>query len=345
MSKVVRVKDGNYKIVVDNPGDASGGLITLDTTGGYTTDRGKVVITGDLEVKGITTTVESTVTSIADNIITLNEGQTGAGISAALGFQAGIGIDRGSLPEARLLFDESIPFVTGGSSGNGSFVFENAAGQYLPVSFNSLNAQGTLYITTPGSAINVAGTVDYEENVFTYSGGVIVDGGSGVVINNDFIPNTKGVVDYVNYALATNLQAAIEQGDTRFATEDDSITSIESRIKATVDGVIIANFYSNRLEVADIKIQENEISTTASNTDLVLSSPGTGTVKIKDVLEITETPGDDDILNDPSLPVEGVKIYSKTQAEGGTGVYFVNKNNTSDEFISRNRSLVFSMLF
>jgi hypothetical protein len=345
MSKVVRVKDGNYKIVVDNPGDASGGLITLDTTGGYTTDRGKVVITGDLEVKGITTTVESTVTTIADNIITLNEGQTGAGISAALGYQAGIGIDRGSLSEARLLFDETVPYVTGGSSGTGSFVFENAAGQYLPVSFNSLNSQGTLYITTPGSAINVAGTVDYEENVFTYSGGVIVDAGGGVVVNNDFIPNAKGVVDYVTYALATNLQDAIEEGNTRFATEDDSVTSIESRIKATVDGTIIANFYSNRLEVANIKIQDNEISTTASNEDLILNAPGTGTVKVKDVLEITETPGDDDVFEDPSSPLEGIKVYSKTQAEGGTGIYFVNKSNTSDELISRNRSLVFSMLF
>ena len=345
MSKVVRVKDGNYKIVVDNPSDASGGLITLDTTGGYTTDRGKVVITGDLEVKGITTTVESTVTTIADNIITLNEGQTGAGISAALGYQAGIGIDRGSLPEARLLFDESVPYVTGGSSGTGSFTFENSAGQYLPVSFNSLNSQGTLYITTPGSAINVAGTVDYEENVFTYSGGVIVDGGGGVTVNNDHVPNAKAVVDYVDYALATNLQDAIEEGDTRFATEDDSVTSIESRIKATVDGTIIANFYSNRFEVADIKIQDNEISTFTSNQDLILSSPGTGTVKVKDVLELTETPGDDAFLADPLAPAEGVKIYSKTEDTGGSGVYFVNKSNTQDELISRNRSLVFSMLF
>ena len=154
MSKVVRVTNGNYKIVVDNSADASGGTITLDTTGGYTTDRGKVVVTGDLEVKGITTTVESTVTTIADNIITLNEGQTGAGISASLGYQSGIEVDRGSYPTARLVFDESTPYVTGGSSGTGAWTFENNAGQFLPVSFNSLSAQGTLYVTTPGIKLN-----------------------------------------------------------------------------------------------------------------------------------------------------------------------------------------------
>jgi len=348
MSRVVRVKDGNYKIVVDNPGDASGGLITLDTTGGYSTDRGKVVITGDLEVKGITTTVESTVTTIADNIITLNEGQTGAGISAALGYQAGIGIDRGSLSEARFVFDESAPFNTGGSSGTGAFVFENAAGQKLPVNFNSLNAEGPLYISTPNSAINVAGTVDYEENVFNYSGGVITDPGSGIVVlNDDFIPNAKGVVDYVDYALENNLQDAIEEGDTRVAAEDFDETAVESRVKVTVDGIVSAEFFTNRFVLSELQILGNEISTNdaVSNQDLVLSANGTGTVKIKDVFELTETPNDDDASLDPSAPAEGVRIYSKTEDTGGSGVYFVNKSNTSDELISRNRSLVFSMLF
>ena len=347
MSKLVRVKDGNYKIVVDNPSDANGGKITLDTTGGYTTDRGLVVITGDLEVKGITTTVESTVTTIADNIITLNEGQVGAGISAALGYQAGIEVDRGSFPTARLVFDESIPWISGGSSGTGAWTFENNAGQFLPVSLDTISAQGTLYITTPNSAINVAGTSDYEENVFNYIGGEIVDGGSGAVINDDFIPNAKGVVDYIDFALATNLQNAIEEGDTRVATEDEDETSIESRVKITVDGIVSAEFFSNRFVMSDLQVLGNEISTNdaISNNDLVLSANGTGSVKIKDVIEITETPGDDDFLSDPTAPSEGIKIYSKTQAEGGSGIYFVNKSNTQDELISRNRSLVLSMLF
>jgi len=345
MSKVVRVTDGNYKIVVDNPSDASGGIITLDTTGGYTTDRGKVVVTGDLEVKGTTTTVESVVTTIADNILTLNSGQEGNGISSSLDYKSGIEIDRGSYPYARIVFDESVPYASGGSSGNGAFRFEDENEQFLPLSFNSVNAQGPLYINTPNSAINVAGTNDYEENVFTYTGGVITDGGGGVIRNDDFIPNVKGVVDYVTYALLTNLQTAIEDEDTRFACEDIDTTSIESRIKATVDGKIIANFYSNRFEVANLKIQGNEISNTNSDEDLVISAPGTGSVKIKDNLLITETPGEEDSDVDPLAPDNGVKIYSKTEAGGDTGIYYVNKSNTQDELISRNRALVFSMLF
>ena len=90
---------------------------------------------------------------------------------------------------------------------------------------------------------------------------------------------------------------------------------------------------------------DNEISTVISNDDLSLSAPGTGSVKIKDILEITETPSDDDALVDPTAPLEGVKIYSKTEDKGGTGIYFVNKSNTADEIISKNRALIFSMLF
>ena len=116
MSKVLRVTDGNYRIIVDN---GPTGTIYLDTTSGSASPRGVVVITGDLEVRGTTTTVESTVTTIADNILTLNDGEAGAGIRASFDYKAGIEIDRGSLPTARLVFDEQSPYVAGGSSGTG----------------------------------------------------------------------------------------------------------------------------------------------------------------------------------------------------------------------------------
>jgi hypothetical protein len=351
MSKVVRVKDGNYKIVVDNPSDNNGGKITLDTTGGYTTDRGLVVINGDLEVKGITTTVESTVVTLTDNIITVNYPEdpdnAPAGIPASLNYQGGLEVNRGSEPSVKFVWDESVPYVTGGSSGTGSFIIENNAGQYVPISFNSVNSQGDLYITTPNGGINVAGTVDYEKNVLTYSGDAIVDAGEGVIRNNDYVPNAKAMVDYVDYALSIYNDDNIAQEDTSVQTSDFDVSGTESNVAVTVDSIVSATFYTNRVTFSDLQIIGNEISTndSVSNEDLILSANGTGTVKIKDVIEITETPGDDDILSDPSAPIEGVKIYSKTEDTGGSGIYFVNKNNTADELISRNRSLVFSMLF
>ena len=344
MSKVLRVTDGNYRIIVDN-GDT--GTIYLDTTSGAASPRGTVVITGDLEVRGTTTEVQSTVTTIADNILTLNEGETGAGIRASFDYKAGIEIDRGSLPTARLVFDEQSPYVAGGSSGTGSFRFEDVNGAFLPLNVNSINAEGPLYITTPNAAINVAGTVNYEENVFDYTGGVITDPGSGnVVLNNDYIPNAKGVVDYVAYALSTNFQPSIADADTSVSSSDFDTSGTESTVVVTVDGLVTSNFYSNRIELGDIRIQNNEISTLNSNESLLLASPGTGSVRVKDALEITELLYEDDGVNPiTTAPDTGVKLYSTNEGPGDTGLYYVNKNNTSGEIISKNRALLYGMLF
>ena len=343
MSKVLRVTDGNYRIIVDN---GTTGTIYLDTTSGAASPRGVVVITGDLEVKGTTTTVESTVTTIADNILTLNDGEAGAGIRASFDYKAGIEIDRGSLPTARLVFDEQSPYVAGGSSGTGSFRFEDINGVFLPVNVNSLNAEGPLYVTTPNSAINVAGTVDYEENVFNYVGASIVDEGAGVVINEDFIPNAKGLVDYVSYALATNFQPGISDADTSVTAADFDTSGVESTVVVAVDGILTANFYSNRIELGDIRIQNNEISTTNSNEPLLLASPGAGSVTVKDALEITEFLYEDDgVTPSSTAPDSGIKLFSTTEGTGDTGLYYVNKSSTTGEIISKNRALLFSMLF
>ena len=340
MSKVLRVTDGDYRIVVDN---GASGTIYLDTTSGAASPRGTVVITGDLEVKGTQTTVESTNTTIADNILTLNDGESGAGIRASFGYKAGIEVARGSLPTARLVFDEQSPYVAGGSSGTGSFRFEDINGDFLPLNVNSINAEGPLYVTTPNSAINVAGTVDYEKNVFTYTGAAV---SNAVPINNDFIPNAKGVVDYITYALANNFQPGIQDANTSVTATDFDTSSNESVVVITVDGLVAANFYSNRIDLGDIKIQNNEISTTNSNEPLLLAAPGTGSVIVKDSFEITEYLYEDDgVAPASTVPDSGIKLFSTTEGTGDTGLYFVNKSNTTGEMISKNRALLYGMLF
>lgn len=358
MSKVIRVSDGNFRVVVDN---GSNGTITLDTTADSVNPQGTVVVTGNLEVRGTTTTVDSELTTIKDNIITLNNGETGEGISAVFDFKGGIEIDRGSLPTARLVFDESVPYVAGGSSGSGAFRFEDETENFLPVSLNSINAQGDLYVTTPGGTINVAGTVDYEENVFNYEFSqaqgvsIVTDPGDGnVVLNNDGVPNAKGVVDYVTFALANRLQSGVGELDTTLVARDEDLSGVESRIIVEVDGINVANFYSNRLEIADIELIRNEITTTVSNSDLLLSGNGSGSVKVDDVLQLGAVPFDNDPAEVPSVPDEGVKIYSplavdssgaQGQTPGNTGIFFVNSNENNDELVSKNRALLFSMLF
>jgi len=90
----------------------------------------KVTIDGDLVVIGSSTSVESTNTEISDNLITLNNGETGAGISEPFG--SGIAIDRGTSPLVYLRYNEALPGWEATDDGTvwyplnqlGSFTFE-----------------------------------------------------------------------------------------------------------------------------------------------------------------------------------------------------------------------------
>lgn len=426
MSKVLKVYNGDYKVIVQN-----GGNITLDT-GDLT---GNVIITGNLEVKGTTSTVESTEVTISDNILLLSEGTQGAGLPASVGYSSGIEIDRGSAVNAKWVYDEQVSWTLGGLSGSsipaGTF-YAAVGGQKLPINTPGIVAQGTLYVDTGNGVISVTNTSDYEEKVFNYNSGTLGPNGLGViVIDDDHIPNAKAVVDYVNYAFSSSLTPFIREGNTKVEANDEihrvanigaistdgtttviqtdgphgflvtdtvdifglngngdpienlngngivieeviTPTLLRLRVDTTggdvtnyvlgsgtirktgyqpanvnieVDGIVSGKFFRDRLELQSLKFIDSEISSTTSNQDLVLSAPGTGTVKINDVLELPSSPHSDDPALDPISPVDGVKIYAKSESTGKTGLYYVNDNNTSDELISKNRALLLSIIF
>lgn len=339
MAKVTRVSGGDYKIIIQD-----GGTFTIDTTDGLLNQNGRVVITGNLEVLGTQTTIESTDLRVEDNIILLTKDNTAAGIPVSLNQRAGIEAERGSLPNAKLIYDETISWTAGGDSGQGTWTFEQGSAT-IPIKTNGIFSGGNLYLDTGNGVISVTNTTNYEQKIFTYTAGNITDSGGGVIIDDDHIPNTKALVDYVDFQLGTSFQARIEENDTFVETSDFDTSGLESIVEIGVDGASRANFYSNRVEMYDVKIQESTISSNVSNSDLVLEGIGTGSVRIKDNLLLTETPGDDDALLDPTAPSEGIKLYSKSQGTGKTGLYYVNKDNTQDEIISKNRSLLLSMLF
>lgn len=79
---------------------------TKRISGDYTiTASGNVNITGNLVVAGTTTTVNSTDTNIADKVITLNKGESGAGVQGDT--FAGIEIDRGSATDVALRWNDT----------------------------------------------------------------------------------------------------------------------------------------------------------------------------------------------------------------------------------------------
>ena len=429
MPKVVKAYDNDYKIAV-----VDGGTITLDTG----VDAGTVIITGNLQVDGTQTTVNSTDLQIDDNIIVLSSQSddstqiAGVPQAAPINGRAGIEIDRGSLINARWVYDENVTWQLGGNFGSGTFYAEQG-NQKLPLNTPGIVAQGDFFVDTGAGVISVTNVNSYEEKVFNYENNVITPDSNGfVVIDDDAIPNTKALVDYFEYTFANIVRPIISEGNTSVETIDEqhplldivsindegnntaviqtagrhgfsetdtvTITGVsangdpieglnstnigvvevinpnlvrlavsvsggdvtnyipnsgtitksvfqETQIKLQVQGVNNATFYENRIDLEDLEIKNTSISTTSSNDTLTLKSSGEGTVKIDDILEITEIPYDEDLSNPPTSPLEGVKLYSQEQSTGKTGLYYINRNNTNDEIVSKNRSLLFSMLF
>ena len=171
MSKVVRVQDGDYKIVVGST--ITPGNIILDTNpAGALGVQGTVTITGDLVVNGNTTVIESETLSVADNIIFINQGETGEGVST-LGSTAGIEIDRGTEFNVSILWDENLlsRYPDSGLNLPGTFKFTNSNGDLMPIATNSINSfGGDLALIADGNGVvTVSGTSNYEERVLDYS--------------------------------------------------------------------------------------------------------------------------------------------------------------------------------
>jgi hypothetical protein len=205
--KVLNVSNGDYKVTVQD-----GGTIILNTG----SSTGEVIITGDLTVLGVTTSVQTTNMEIEDNLIVLNLGETGSVVTEGT---SGIEIERGTSPNPSFVWDESITaLVPGLGAVAGAWVPRRAPGVTSAIRTQSIDtAGGNLHLISTGSTgfITVTGTSNYQRNILTYVDTVSYNPSFGVTVTDpDRIPNMKAVADYTNGTLATYVPPLFGSGDT-----------------------------------------------------------------------------------------------------------------------------------
>ena len=300
MSKYLDVPNGNYKVSVQ-----TGGTIFLDTG----LDTGTVEISGNLLVRGDQTTVNTAQLDIEDNIITLNSGEPGAGITLN---DAGFRINRGTLPDSFFKYDEDVA----------GFIAIDEASQLISLATNEIDSRSQNLLLNAGtSTVNVSPTVDYERKVFTYDGFGELTGYN--VAKADVIPNTQAVVDYVAFNFANVFLRQIGDADSSIEIDDFENTGVDSVIAFAIDGNTVSRLYADRWEFDDLRFTGSVIDTLSSNEDLVLKSSGTGSIRIDDTLHLNRVPSDGDASLEPSQPLDGTKIYVADQYTGKSGIYFV----------------------
>ena len=204
------------------------GAYTIAATGGTTVDSA-LTVTGNLTITGTTTTVETTNTEIVDRVITLNKGESGAGVT---GVTSGIEIDRGSVANALLVFDDSTDTFRISYDGGSSFVT-------VSTTVGGSGLENIVEDTTPqlGGDLDINGfnitsaTTNQDINIIpSGTGNVVVD--SGIRLNDQSAPGavTNSTIVYA---------AATTGGGSGVHFVDGSTTGeLVSKTKAIVFGLI-----------------------------------------------------------------------------------------------------------
>jgi hypothetical protein len=311
MSKIVKVSGGDYILSVQ-----SGGNITLDTGSRV----GLTTITGNLDVQGTVTYIESTNTTINDNVIVLNQNETNNYVTLRY---SGIEVNRGTnstYGNAQIVYDEH---GTGYSDGTVAFRY-TIGGTYIPLETNKITSNGDLILfpgTTSG-VVTVDGTTNYENRV----------------LSDTTLTNKKYVDDYVDYYWHTHFADRLGSGNTRVTTQETPTHEIGFILNNT----LVATINNSGLTTENTLNFKNSVITNFDAGNNLKITSTNGTIQINGVLQL------DDTSASPTALSGSTKVYTRnpntTPGPGKTGIYFTSLGN-SDELISRNRSLLWSMLF
>jgi len=354
MSRVLKVSGSDYRLQVQG-----GGNIILDTG----SQIGTVTVTGNLDVMGTMTNIESTTSTLQDNIIQLNYdpnslyGGVGLPLSAPIYGQSGIEMWRGSQNAAQFVFSEQVyhydPTQTNNILGDPYVTTHNIKGTFqlktrLPSSSNPAtgtyldglqlrtivndSTQDLFFDMQNGTfALAIVNSTNYESRIGTENGG-----------NNNQIPNVQYIKSYVS---ATNGVANVSLIHYPLTGSYSTVAqATNSSIDFTVGGQLKAQVTAGGLTAGNVLLSGDTITDVSIN-NLVITATNNN-VEINAILNL------DNQSTDVTTPAStSTKLYTKAaEGPGRTGIYFTNNTTygaysyNNDELVSKNRAVLLSIL-
>jgi hypothetical protein len=344
------------------------GSIRLDTG----SSTGTVTITGNLDVQGTTTTIESTIATIKDNTVVLNSGQGALGQVSAGNGTAGLLIDRGQAADldyaASFLYNDRRTWSGGSASLTGVFEFGVGGGQGVGRLATAISAGALVY--DPKAPTDSGRQAIYfigkgATNAVLTLSGIQYDYASYVGQDND-IPNVKWVKAEIAREAATppNIRR-LQQLNSALTLTDNGLDA--PTLALNLGGPLQRFIWRSNGEYTMLGTQgrlsfiDNSITalgTTSTNAPLFLSASGNGAIHLTGYTVIEPSgfsPTTLAVVKD-NLPVGATAIYTTSTVSvtgGGTNLFFVNNNNKSDgngglqpeELVSRRKALVYAIVF
>ena len=189
-----------------------------------------IVLDGNVQITGSSTSVDVITSVISDTSITLNAGETGAGVST-LGTTAQIIVDRGSLPSVQLRWNESTDTwqVTSDGSTYGDLLLGSggvvaAAGSPGQIQYNS------------GGFLGAEANLSYDASVdLLYVGNVVI--GNGAITNS----TTNGNLSLSGNGTGTINMSSVAAIDYQGSTP--SSTASKTKFYAATPGAATSGLY------------------------------------------------------------------------------------------------------
>jgi len=217
ISVPVQVVDNSHNHVISNVTGLQTALNNkFDKAGG--TISGNLTIAGNLTISGGTTTVSSTTVTTADNVITVNAGEAGAGVTAG---KAGIEVDRGTATNYTFIFDEASGTFRAGTLAATQPVatredapLANGIAVWDSTTFSFKTTATPTVTSLTATSISVSGTVNGRD--------IAIDGAKlDTIAANATGDQLASQVPYTNTAsalTATNVQAALDEVEGNVST-------------------------------------------------------------------------------------------------------------------------------
>lgn len=287
-----------------------------------TSNFNDIVVAGNLTVQGTTTTIDTANTTIKDNVIILNQGEVGAGVTLG---SSGIEIERGSLANKTLIWNESVDKWTIGSetfvAGTVEAAFTGILGGVTPAavtatSINGTTINGTTITASVGFVGNLTGNTvgahtgtldgDVTGSVFADDSGILVDAVSGTIPAENLtgtatIAVIGNVTGNVTGNAGTVTNGVYTTGAQTIGGAKTFSSTIIGNLQGDVTGNVTGNIDNATLTIGAATATTISIgrtgSTTTINGTVNLSALVAGSITADDSISITTAAGNGNAIS------------------------------------------------
>lgn len=270
---------------------------------------GSLTIEGNLFVEGNTAILDTNIVEFKDNIILLNDLETGAGVTL---HQSGLEIDRGSLENFRIVYNETNQRVETGLISNLQPI---AIRESVPLPYGIMSWNPNTVRIESTNTINIPFIFTSTQNSISPSTGSLVIAG-GLGINNDIYMNGK--IHLVGSNLINNSTIYTDPATNTLTLTSPQNINITPSQRIVIPYNIPLTFGNN-----NISISANNVTNTLSinSNGAINLTPTNGNVNIPNQIAITFSTQNEKIYADANnnMIISGSKdiLISPNNGNGG----------------------------